>query len=227
MKQIEASELKRKKIGMVSKRLFLKNGYDNTTIRQIIKEAGISIGSLYNFFKNKEDILLYVYKNVVLEINTTTRKIAEEFQEPFLRSSMSIALQLYIGLENKALLGLYLAAFRSETIDNFVLHYRTKDMEVVLKDSGLHFSYDEIYHRILAMNGAVKALVERKAKGLIAMSFQDIYSLIVRMGFSGFNVPGERIDDIIQQTTRIMNRHGPKYKKKFLNKLSKDLIQMV
>lgn len=224
MNRRKNSELKRKRIGMVSRRLFLENGYDNTTIRQIIKEAGISIGSLYNFFENKEDILLYVYKEIVQEINTITSKIAEEFHQPFLRSSMSIALQLYIALENESLLGLYLAAFRSETIDDFVLRFRAKDMEGILKDTDLDFSYEEIYHRILAMNGAVKAVVERKVKGHVEMSFQDIYSLIIRMGFSSFNVPGKQLDDIIQQTIKIMDRYGAKYKKEFLNNLSKDLI---
>ena len=37
--------------------LFLENGYDNTTIRMIIDEAGMHIGSLYYIFPNKESIL--------------------------------------------------------------------------------------------------------------------------------------------------------------------------
>lgn len=37
--------------------LFLENGYDDTTIRMIIDEAGIHIGSLYYIFPNKESIL--------------------------------------------------------------------------------------------------------------------------------------------------------------------------
>lgn len=37
--------------------LFLENGYDDTTIRMIIDEAGMHIGSLYYIFPNKESIL--------------------------------------------------------------------------------------------------------------------------------------------------------------------------
>ncbi|GAA5089264.1 TetR/AcrR family transcriptional regulator [Chryseobacterium ginsengisoli] len=39
-------------------RLFYHQGFNNTGINQIIAEANIAIGSLYNHFKSKEDLLL-------------------------------------------------------------------------------------------------------------------------------------------------------------------------
>jgi TetR/AcrR family transcriptional regulator len=43
--------------------LFSANGYHNVTMNQIAREAEFSIGTLYNFFKNKEDL----YHSLVLE----------------------------------------------------------------------------------------------------------------------------------------------------------------
>ena len=43
--------------------LFAKNGYHGTTMSEIAKEAEFSTGSLYNFFKNKEEL----YFNLLLE----------------------------------------------------------------------------------------------------------------------------------------------------------------
>jgi len=40
--------------------LFLENGYGNTGIAQILKEADVGSGSLYHFFPTKEDLLLAV-----------------------------------------------------------------------------------------------------------------------------------------------------------------------
>ena len=37
--------------------LFSENGYEATRIPQIIKKAGISAGTIYRYFHNKEDIL--------------------------------------------------------------------------------------------------------------------------------------------------------------------------
>ena len=37
-----------------AKRLFLEQGYKKTTIRQIVQESGITSGSIYNLFDNKD-----------------------------------------------------------------------------------------------------------------------------------------------------------------------------
>jgi AcrR family transcriptional regulator len=38
-------------------RLFFANGYDNTTINDIIREAGVSKGTFYHYFTSKESLL--------------------------------------------------------------------------------------------------------------------------------------------------------------------------
>jgi len=43
--------------------LFTANGYHNVTMNQIAEKAEFSIGTLYNFFKNKEDL----YHSLILE----------------------------------------------------------------------------------------------------------------------------------------------------------------
>lgn len=37
-------------------------GYHNTTIKMIAEAAGIAVGTIYNYFKNKEEIIDYVFK---------------------------------------------------------------------------------------------------------------------------------------------------------------------
>lgn len=41
-------------------RLFEKKGYHATTIREIVKESGLGIGSIYQYVKNKEEILFLI-----------------------------------------------------------------------------------------------------------------------------------------------------------------------
>ena len=47
----------------VSKELFAKKNYFNVTTNEIAKEAGISIGTLYSYFSNKEEILSLILKD--------------------------------------------------------------------------------------------------------------------------------------------------------------------
>ena len=48
----------RAEIGATAMRLFLKQGFDATTMEQIAQEAGISRRSLFRYFGTKEDIVL-------------------------------------------------------------------------------------------------------------------------------------------------------------------------
>ena len=37
--------------------LFYKNGYENTTVEEIVEESGTSRGSFYHYFDGKEELL--------------------------------------------------------------------------------------------------------------------------------------------------------------------------
>lgn len=51
------SDIVKKNILTTAANLFYKQGYNSTGINQIIDEAGIARGSLYNHFKSKTDLL--------------------------------------------------------------------------------------------------------------------------------------------------------------------------
>ena len=60
---------KRKDIALTCKELFVQNGIKNLTISQITKEAGIGKGTLYDYFKNKEDIVFEIVNILLQEHN--------------------------------------------------------------------------------------------------------------------------------------------------------------
>ena len=75
MKGLKAKSIQRQTIGdleknilRVSTELFLNQGYENTTIRQIAEASGICRGHLYYYFKKKEDILIHIFKQILFKI---------------------------------------------------------------------------------------------------------------------------------------------------------------
>jgi AcrR family transcriptional regulator len=62
--QIKSGELVRQKhlqIAAGATKLFIKKGYSKTSIREISKATGITIGNLYDYITKKEDILYLVF----------------------------------------------------------------------------------------------------------------------------------------------------------------------
>ena len=62
---IKNKELIRKKerlIALAATSKFIEKGFHKTSVREIAKEAGLTIGNLYDYVTSKDDILYLVYK---------------------------------------------------------------------------------------------------------------------------------------------------------------------
>lgn len=198
------SEVVRNKIIKISRRLFLEQGYENTTVRQVLKKAGLSTGSLYHFFKNKEEILLFSLKDALLEISSLTDSIAVKYKEPMLRYALGIAIGISEIFRHKRLFNFYHAVYKNETAENFMISLKVARMKNLLNDLNLHFTDNEIQARVLAIHGATRALMLATINKQLSANLDDIYSLIIRIALSEFNIPRQKIDAIISLTTTII-----------------------
>ena len=72
---------RREEILRASERIFAQSGFHNTTVAEIAKEAEFAIGTLYQFFKNKEEL----YYTMMIErfdlLYTTLQKETAECQK--------------------------------------------------------------------------------------------------------------------------------------------------
>lgn len=58
-------------------KLFAKNGYYGTTIQDIATEADIGVGSVYSYFKSKEEILDTIFTNLWIDLIDDLELIAK------------------------------------------------------------------------------------------------------------------------------------------------------
>ncbi len=58
-RQQQKSKETKEKIFQAAKRILLKKGYEELSIKNICEEAGVSNGSFYHHFKTKDDLLSY------------------------------------------------------------------------------------------------------------------------------------------------------------------------
>jgi AcrR family transcriptional regulator len=68
VKDPELVERRRRQIADAAVQLFIDKGFHKTTTRQIAAAAGFSIGSLYEYFASKEDILYMVCESIHAEV---------------------------------------------------------------------------------------------------------------------------------------------------------------
>ena len=68
VKNPELVDRRRRQIADAAVQLFIDKGFHKTTTRQIARAAGFSIGSLYEYFASKEDILYMVCESIHAEV---------------------------------------------------------------------------------------------------------------------------------------------------------------
>lgn len=68
----------RAKIIQVATRLFMDNGYQSTSTRQIAQLAEVTQPNLYHHFKNKEEVYVGVIESLLSDVNDELVKIVED-----------------------------------------------------------------------------------------------------------------------------------------------------
>lgn len=76
--------------------LFFENGYQKTTIRDIVKKAGILNGSLYNRFKSKEEILLNIVTDMLKATLSECETLLKDDRDAIVAAILPTALEVYV-----------------------------------------------------------------------------------------------------------------------------------
>ena len=94
----KASEGRRDQIVKAAVRLFSENGYFETTIDDIAKEADVSKGLIYLYFKDKHDLLFYALRFVLEIYEKDISSLLGKYSDPL--AMLRMALRTYCHLVN-------------------------------------------------------------------------------------------------------------------------------
>ncbi len=76
-RRLERLESGRREILDVAERLFVENGYEGTSLEQIAAGCGFSVGSIYNFFRNKDALYSAALERHATSLGNSFRASAE------------------------------------------------------------------------------------------------------------------------------------------------------
>jgi AcrR family transcriptional regulator len=204
-------ELKNRVLKVAGK-LFVQQGYSKTTIKQIIKEAHITTGSLYHFFKNKEDILMHISRDVFAVAAGMSDGFIRNDDDPGLRFSLEIAMQLYCMLHYEKIAEIYHAAYNSWHISELIVRLGSIRNEELFKGYNPDFTKDDYHARTLAIKGIFHSFADELVNAGRNVDDERIY-VIVEMMLLIFNVSPDQVKKIIKKTRRIISINTSSSKK--------------
>ena len=97
----EQQQQRRKEIFDASVHLFLEKGFNETSMREIAKAAGVGKSTLYDYFKSKDEILISYFEGEIQKITAHAQEIAG--QELTVAEKLRQIMHMHMGylLDNK------------------------------------------------------------------------------------------------------------------------------
>ena len=89
-------ERRQQQISEAALKLFARKGYHNTTIRDIARLSNISTGSVYDYIKNKEDILFLVSQNFFGNLKKEVERALQGLRDPLMKLKATIEATLTV-----------------------------------------------------------------------------------------------------------------------------------
>lgn len=98
----EELEQRRSEIFDASVHLFLEKGFYETSMREVAEAAGIGKSTLYDYFPNKDAIIVYAIENSLAEVTRQAQRIIERDEDAGTRLRRMMRMHLDHLLANKA-----------------------------------------------------------------------------------------------------------------------------
>ncbi len=189
----------------VARTLFLEKGYAKTTISEITKAAGITTGSLYHFFKGKQDILLHLTQEVFDSATVFADAMLKDEDAPWLRFSLEIGIQLYLVQKYHTLAELYLAAHESADIARVIVSSAQIRNQRLFQSRCPEFTSEHFYAAALAVKGIFYSFIQEsvynRQNASTAFMLRAIEMMLVL-----YKVPGDDIEKAIRTTHAMISK---------------------
>lgn len=195
----------RDKILRAAAKLFVRHGYEATTMQDIVKAARTSIGNVYFYFENKEALAATLLEEAATAAwEWTDRAVVSVAPGPARLAVMVMAnttamLGANAGLTRILLLGATTTNLREHVARRFGTRIKAYILENVPS-----FPADRIDLAVTAWLGAGRNFLEQKLAGRLADEPQALAEFLVRWNLRGVGVPEGEIDAAIAVAARVV-----------------------
>ena len=157
---------RRDRIQLAARKLLSANGYEATTLRQVAKAAGVGLGTLFSYIRDKRDLIYVIFNGEVDRV-----------------ADLALAAPRHLQTFDQRILGITEPHFRMFAEDPVLS--RILLSEVLMLTPGSHLNYHlSIRNRLI--RGIADVVVEAQERGEIrSLANADVIAKNIFFAFSG------------------------------------------
>ena len=190
----------RRKILTVCVRLFLEQGYKNTSVSQIVDEAGVARGSYLNLFPTKDKNLLDLTETMFGGQFGMARSIADIKLPPVYAYAVETAIQLTLTELNENLREIYIEAYSLPETSEYIYLHTTAELKQIFSANFPDYSDSDFYEMEIGTAGLMRNYMARKCD--IHFPLERKLSRFLTAAMRVYRVP----EDELEQTVRFVER---------------------
>ena len=191
----DSSETKRK-ILTVCVRLFLEQGYKNTTVSQIVDEAGVARGSYLNLFPTKDRILLELTETMFGGQFGVARSIADSKLPPVYAYAVETAIQMTLTELNENLREIYIEAYTQKEASEFIFRETAKELYQILGPYQPELTARDFYDMEIGSASIMRGYMAHPCDE--ELTLEKKLRLFLTMSLRAYNVPKEETEQAIR-----------------------------
>lgn len=146
MKTVKEGEVRRREILVAARELFVKKGYDQTSVNDILKIVDIAKGTFYYYFASKEEVLEAIILDIVEEGARRAEKIIKDQSIPLVNRIMLAIMAQAPEFEGSDEIKEELHKVENTKLERLYLREMLKRMTPVLQETVQDGIDQEIFH---------------------------------------------------------------------------------
>ena len=191
----DSSETKRK-ILTVCVRLFLEQGYKNTSVSQIVDEAGVARGSYLNLFPTKDRILLELTETMFGGQFGVARSIADSKLPPVYAYAVETAIQMTLTELNENLREIYIEAYTQKEASEFIFRETAKELYQIFGPYQPELTDRDFYDMEIGSASIMRGYMAHPCDE--ELTLEKKLRLFLTMSLRAYNVPKEETEQAIR-----------------------------
>jgi AcrR family transcriptional regulator len=188
----------------IARDLINTQGYQKTTIRQITEAANVSTGTLYHFFKDKEDIFLSVVFDIYIKGIQLINFTVNEDDAIFLYA-LGRVVELKAVAKYRNMAQTFLDVYSSSRISQKVIKADIERCKLFFRPYTKNYSEDDYYVRILSLWGMRRSFIAEYAH-LGGGNFEKRWPFLIETDLKFFNLPKADIQKIIKKIATVIKK---------------------
>ena len=185
----------KKRILQTCVRLFLENGYHQTTMAQILKAAQVSSSSFQNLFHNTDGVLMELVEFMFENQFSIARSVAGAALPPVYVYAVETALQITLTELNENLRDIYLEAYTQPQCTEYIFQHTAAELKGIFGPYLPEAGESDFYELEIGSAGIMRAYMAKRCD--VYFPLERKLERFLRMSLAAYRVPEAEQDEAV------------------------------